>query len=206
MQQAPWHKQLEEAQTSETKRRTEQWLDLITELSQKDPTYRNLISFRCDRSKGVMMDCAGFKVYLDAQGEFVRLANAHKTDIENIVRMIHYHVNAKRWRDKKTETEKFVTNRLVRLAATVILEVCATEKLRQPNWADPEESKVEMVWPGEAVCLVVPEGMRVTLIRSLNREDTAVWPLDEATLVQAAKQAAERLTKRVPVYSQNDSA
>lgn len=195
-----WLAQLRAAQANEADRRMSLWKDLVNELKRHDASIDGIVSFRCDRDVGVLMSVDGFKVRLSNEGTYIRDSNKQVVDLENMVRIIRYNLNAKRWRDIAARVEKEVDVSEVKRGAVKILNDCQMAKLRLPDAVETYEDWARLNWTDVATCLIHrDEGIVVDLYRP-----TVNWA-GSLSLI-GAEHASTRLIKKVPLYSADATA
>lgn len=187
-----WDEQLRKAQADESSRRKDSWVDLVNELVRQEPSIEKFISFRCDRDLGVLMTVDGLKVHLVTKGMYSRSERAFVEDLEHTARGIRGYFNKNRWREIVSRVEKEADAIGIKGATNLICMQCERSSLKFPPEVVIRETSVHMQWKDIATCTIDDDGIIVEWCNP-----TVTWrgvPSD-------VKPAAERLAKKVPLYS-----
>ncbi len=193
-----WTEQLHKAQLDESSRRKDSWIDLVNELVRHEPSIERFISFRCDRDLGVLMTVDGLKVHLLAKGMYSRSERAFVDDLELTARGIRGYYNRNRWREIVSRVEKEVDVAGVKGATSLICGQCERSLLKFPPEVVIDETSVRLQWKDIAMCIIDEcDGIVVEWCNP-----TVVW----RGSVSDVKPAAERLAKKVPLYSSHLAA
>ena len=193
-----WTEQLHKAQLDESSRRKDSWMDLVDELVRQEPRIGRFISFRCDRDLGVLMTVDGLKVHLLPKGMYSRSEKAFVEDLEHTARGIRGYFNKNRWREIVSRVDKEATAIGIKGAASLICLQCECNLLKFPSEVIIHDTSVRMQWKDIAACIIdESEGITVEWYNP-----TVIWN----GVLSAVKAAAEKLAKKVSVYSNHLSA
>lgn len=193
-----WTDQLHKAQLDESNRRKDSWVDLVNELVRQEPSIERFISFRCDRDLGVLMTVDGLKVHLLAKGMYSRSEKAFVDDLEHTARGIRGYFNKNRWREIVSRVEREADTIGVKGAVSLICIQCECALLKFPPEVVIQETSVRMQWKDIATCTIdEDEGITVEWCNP-----TIIW----SGVLSSVKPAAERLAKKVPLYSNHLTA